>query len=90
MTLEAKTAQAIDAISAVVGFGNNQQTLNKRFTEQTLWALPPMAAQVQIVAEVGRHLSIVREVEADVDTNLQCAQALRKATLPKVFSGDRR
>jgi type I restriction enzyme S subunit len=48
-------------------------------------ALPPLAEQVRIVAEVDRHLSIIREVEADVESNLQRAQALRQATLANVF-----
>jgi type I restriction enzyme S subunit len=47
--------------------------------------LPPFADQAGIVAEVDRHLSIIREVEFEVDTNLQRAQALRQATLAKVF-----
>jgi type I restriction enzyme S subunit len=48
--------------------------------------LPPLAEQTRIVAEVDRHLSIIREVEAEVDTNLRRAQALRQATLAKAFS----
>ena len=47
--------------------------------------LPPHAEQARIVAEVDRHLCIVREVEAEVDTNLKRAQALRQATLSKAF-----
>lgn len=48
--------------------------------------LPPLAEQARIVAEVDRHLSIIREVEAEVDANLKRAQALRQATLSKAFS----
>ena len=48
-------------------------------------ALPPLAEQTRIVAEVDRHLSIIREVEAEVDTNLKRAQALRQATLQNAF-----
>ena len=48
-------------------------------------ALPPLAEQARIVAEVDRHLSIVREVESEVDTNLKRTQALRQATLQKAF-----
>ncbi|GAA4421886.1 restriction endonuclease subunit S [Acidovorax lacteus] len=48
--------------------------------------IPPLAEQNRIVAEVDRHLSIIREVEAEVDTNLQRAQALRQSTLAKAFS----
>jgi type I restriction enzyme S subunit len=48
--------------------------------------LPPFAEQIRIVAEVDRHVSIIREVEAEVDANLQRAQALRQATLAKAFA----
>ena len=47
--------------------------------------VPPLAEQARIVAEVDRHLSIVREVEVEVDTNLKRAQALRQATLATAF-----
>ena len=53
---------------------------------QLVFALPSLAEQVRIVAEVDRHLSIIREVEAEVDANLQRAQALRQATLSKAFA----
>ena len=49
-------------------------------------SVPSLADQIRIVAEVDRHLSIIREVEAEVDVNLQRAQALRQATLAKAFS----
>jgi len=59
--------------------------LNKSKFEALPIALPPSAEQIRIVAEVDRHLSIVREVEAEVETNLKRAQALRRATLAKAF-----
>ena len=49
-------------------------------------ALPPLTEQARIVAEVDRHLSIIREVESEVDANLQRAQALRQSILTKAFS----
>lgn len=49
--------------------------------------LPPLAEQARIVAEVDRHLSIIREVEAEVDVNIQRSQALRQVTLSQ-FLGD--
>ena len=52
--------------------------------------LPPVAEQARIVAELDRHLSIVREVEAEVNTILKRAQTLRQATLAKAFSGAKR
>jgi type I restriction enzyme, S subunit len=48
--------------------------------------LPPLAEQLRIVAEIDRHLSIIREVEAEVDANLQRAQALRQSTLTSAFT----
>ena len=48
--------------------------------------VPPLAEQIRIVAAVDHHLSIVREVEAEIDTNLKRAQALRQATLAKAFA----
>lgn len=49
-------------------------------------ALPPLAEQGRIVAEVDRRLSILRGVEAEVDANLQRARALRQSVLAKVFA----
>ena len=49
-------------------------------------AVPPLNEQGRIVAEVDRHMSIIREVEAEVASNLQRAQALQQATLAKAFA----
>jgi len=48
--------------------------------------IAPLAEQRRIVAEVDRRLSVVREVEAEVDANLKRAQALRQAVLAKAFA----
>ena len=48
--------------------------------------VPPVPEQRRIVAEVDRRLSIVREVEAEVDANLKRAQALRQAVLARAFA----
>lgn len=49
-------------------------------------AIPPPQEQARIVAEVDRRLSIVREVEAEVEANLKRAQALRHSILAATFS----
>ena len=49
-------------------------------------ALPPLAEQLRMVAEVDRRLSLVRGVEREVDGNLKRAQALWQAVLMKCFS----
>ncbi len=48
--------------------------------------LPPLDEQRRIVAEVDRRLSIIREVEVEVDANLRRAQVLRQAVLGRAFS----
>ena len=48
--------------------------------------IPPLAEQHRIVAEVDRRLSIVREVEAEVDSNLKRSQALRQSILSAAFA----
>jgi len=72
-------------LTAVSG-STAQQAIYIRDIRPLQMPLPPQAEQARIVAEVDRHLSIIREVEAEVDTNLQRAQALRQATLAKAFS----
>ena len=49
-------------------------------------AIPSIEEQLRISGEVDRRLSIIHEVEAEVDTNLRRSQALRLATLAKAFS----
>lgn len=63
-----------------------QKNINLEVLEAVAVPTPPLAEQVRIVAEVDRHLSIIRGVEAEVDANLHRAQALRQSTLAKAFS----
>ena len=49
--------------------------------------VPPMTEQHRIVAEVDHRLSLVREVEVQVDTNLKRAERLRQLILKTAFSG---
>ena len=48
---------------------------------------PPLGVQALIVAEIDRRLSIVREIEAEVEASLRRAHALRQTILSKQFSG---
>jgi type I restriction enzyme S subunit len=50
--------------------------------------VPCLKEQALIVAEVDRRLSIIREVEAEVDANLQRAQTLKSSVLSRAFSGE--
>jgi type I restriction enzyme S subunit len=68
-----------------VASGGVQPNLNLSLVRAVCVPFPPLAEQTRIVAEVDRHLSIVRGVEAEIDTNLKRAQALRHVSLVKAF-----
>jgi len=50
--------------------------------------LPPLAEQERIVAEVERRLSVVEELAAVVNANLQRATRLRQSILERAFVGE--
>ncbi len=64
-----------------------RKTLNLEDVRSAWVAIPPIAEQDRIVTEVDRHLSLIRETEAQVDTNLQRAERLRQSLLARAFSG---
>lgn len=68
--------------------GQTRPGLNGSLIKKIRVPLPPLPYQRSIVAEVERRLSIVREVEAEVDANLKRARALRQAILGKAFNGE--
>jgi type I restriction enzyme S subunit len=49
--------------------------------------LPPLAEQQRIVAEVERRLSVIKELEAVLNANIQRATRLRQSTLQTAFTG---
>ena len=64
-----------------------RKTLNLEDVRVASVALPPLAEQTRIVAEVERRLSVVEELEAVVSANLQRATRLRQSILEKAFTG---
>ena len=48
--------------------------------------VPPLTEQHRIVAEVDRHLSLLRATEAQVNANLQRAERLRQSVLQRAFN----
>lgn len=69
-----------------IASGGVQPNLNLGLIRAIKLPIPPLAEQHRIVADVDRRLSIVREVEAEVDASLKRAQALRQAVLLRAFA----
>ena len=66
--------------------GGTMEILNLGIVKALPVPLPPLAEQHRIVAEVDRLLSIAREAEAEVETNLKRAIGLRQSILGKAFT----
>ena len=49
--------------------------------------LPPFPEQERIVSEIERRLSIIDEIEEQVEANLKCAARLRQGVLKRAFEG---
>ena len=65
----------------------NLASINKGILSRFPIPVPPTAEGAQIVSEVERRLSIVDEIEAQVDTNLRRAARLRQGILKRAFEG---
>jgi type I restriction enzyme S subunit len=48
--------------------------------------LPPANEQDRIVAKIDRRLSLIRETESQIDSNLQRSERMRQSILGKAFS----
>ncbi len=81
-----QTSQMREWIEAHAATSAGQHNVSMTVLAKAVIPIPPAAEQTRIVAEVDRHLSTIREVEAEVGANLQRAQALRQATLAKAFA----
>ncbi|MFA6053732.1 MAG: restriction endonuclease subunit S [Thermodesulfovibrionales bacterium] len=68
-------------------YGMGRPVLNLENLHELQIPLPPHNEQLQIVAEVEQHLSIVNEIEYSLGDNLSRAERLRQSILKKAFSG---
>jgi type I restriction enzyme, S subunit len=71
-----------------VNQGAAQPNLNTTIIKALSVPLPPVAEQTRIVAEVERRLSVVEELEAVVNANLQRATRLRQSILQRALNGE--
>ena len=61
--------------------------LGAQRTESWMVALPPIAEQRRIVAEVERRLSVAQKAEVSIEANLRRVERLRQSILKQAFSG---
>ena len=61
--------------------------LGAQRAESWVIAVPPLAEQRRIVAEVERRLSVIQQAEATIATSLVRAERLRQSILKQAFSG---
>ncbi|MCL4263897.1 MAG: restriction endonuclease subunit S [Anaerolineae bacterium] len=69
------------------GSGGMQPALNSVLVRAISIAVPPLAEQKRIVAEVERRLSVVTATEQAIATNLARAERLRQSILHRAFTG---
>lgn len=67
--------------------GSNVPQINHGDVEPLCLPLPPLAEQHRIVAEVERRLSIIEELELEVEAGLKRGQRLLQAILKRAFEG---
>jgi type I restriction enzyme S subunit len=70
-----------------VAYGLGKPGLSLDNLRALIVALPPLAEQRRIVAEVERRLSVVSALEATVAANLRRAERLRQSILKRAFEG---
>lgn len=73
--------------SRAQGISGSMPKIDQGTIEELPIPLPPLAEQSRIVAEVERHLSVIRAAENMVEANLRRADRLRQAILKRAFEG---
>lgn len=86
LVIAASTGKARDFVESMIRTTAGQSGVSGSDIKAIPLFIPPLDEQKRIVTEVDCRLSIIREVEAEVDANLRRAQALRQAVLGKSFS----
>ncbi len=74
-------------VKSVVSQQVGQANVNGTKLQAFVFPLPPWAEQQRIVAEVERRLSVIDELDMQVETNLKRGERLRQAILKRAFEG---
>src|SRR5205823_494142 len=67
--------------------GSTRAGFNTRLLEELDIPLPPVLEQVQIIAEIDQRLSVIDDLERNVEANLKRAERLRQSILKEAFAG---
>jgi len=67
--------------------GSTRNFLNQNILKKLVLILPPVEEQRLIIQKVENKLSIIDEIDKEVDKNLKRADCLRQSILNKAFSG---
>lgn len=78
---------AREAIKTVAKSTAGHQRISLDAITKQAVPFPPLVEQEEIVAEVERRLSVMEEVEAQVEVGLKRAERLRQAILKRAFEG---
>lgn len=73
--------------SSIISKGIGLQHIHLEDMRKVMIPIPPLAEQQQIVDEAERHISVVNEIEAQVNANLKRAARLRQGILKRAFEG---
>lgn len=74
-------------VASVVSQQVGQANVNGTKLQTLIFPLPPLTEQRVIVEEVKRRLSILQEVEVEVEANLRRAARLHQSILKRAFEG---
>ena len=74
-------------IASVVSQQVGQTNVNGSKLQALTFPLPPFDEQEQIVSEVEQRLSVVTQLEAQIEANLKRAEHLRQSILKEAFAG---
>ena len=87
LAIAANVGRSRQHIDELIKTTAGQQGIAGGEIKQMPLPLPPFAEQLHIVVEIDRRLSLIREIETQVDANFQRAERLRQSILAKAFSG---
>ncbi|MBK8163558.1 MAG: restriction endonuclease subunit S [Gammaproteobacteria bacterium] len=89
LELVLNSPEVVDALNELkTGISDSGVNLTQRRFKELLVPIPSIKEQEHTLAEVELRLSIVREVESQVDTNSLRAYRLRQSILKASFSGE--